>query len=260
MKRIHIVGAGPRTGTTLLAECMVTCFDIDAFEPHEAALSQHKRNVGIYLTKNPVDLHIVGPRLVIDQHFYVIAMLRDPRDVIVSTHHYDPDRYWAPLRFWKNHTRIIRQLLEHRRFVVIRYEDLVCESDATQDMLVERIPFLKKRARFSEFHNLASPSTKSLTALSGLRPIGTGSIGNWRNHLPRIVGQVSIHGSITQDLIDFGYEKDNGWLSLLDGVEPNLSLSHWPELAPLPVWEIRRLKYTEAAIIAAARLLGIALV
>ena len=38
MERLHIVGLGPRTGTTLLAECMATCFEIDAFEPHEASL------------------------------------------------------------------------------------------------------------------------------------------------------------------------------------------------------------------------------
>jgi hypothetical protein len=63
MERIHVVGAGPRTGTTLLAECMVSCFAIDAFEPHEASLCRHKKNVGVYLTKNPVDLHIVSPRL-----------------------------------------------------------------------------------------------------------------------------------------------------------------------------------------------------
>jgi hypothetical protein len=36
VKRIHIVGAGPRTGTTLLAESMAACFAIDVFEPHEA--------------------------------------------------------------------------------------------------------------------------------------------------------------------------------------------------------------------------------
>ena len=96
MERLHIVGLGPRTGTTLLAECMATCFEIDAFEPHEASLCQHKRGVQIYLTKNPVDLNIVGPRLRIDRHLHVIAMLRDPRDVIVSRHKLDPVHYWTP--------------------------------------------------------------------------------------------------------------------------------------------------------------------
>jgi hypothetical protein len=239
---------------------MIACFEIDAFEEHEASLCRHRRNVGIYLTKNPADSHIVSPRLLVDRHFHVIAMLRDPRDVIVSIHSQNPNRYWAPLRFWKTHANNIRRLMEHRRFVVIHYEKLVRDPDAIQDMLVERMPFLKTKARFSEFHNVASPSVNSLRALGVLRPIGTDSIGNWRNHLPRLVGQLSIHGPITHDLIDFGYETDDSWLSLLDGVEPNLSASQFPELAPLPVWKILRRKYTEAASIAAARLLGITLV
>ena len=68
------------------------------------------------------------------------------------------------------------------------------------------MPFLKMRSRFSEFHKLASPSLPSLVALGGLRPITTESIGNWRHHLPRLAGQLLIHGPISQDLIDFGYE------------------------------------------------------
>ena len=31
-------------------------------QPHEASLCRHKNNVGVYLAKNPVDLHIVSPR------------------------------------------------------------------------------------------------------------------------------------------------------------------------------------------------------
>ena len=73
----------------------VSCFEIDAHVAHEASLDRHRRNVGIFFTKNPADLYIVGPRLRIDRHLHVIAMLRDPRDVIVSKHSQDPDRYWA---------------------------------------------------------------------------------------------------------------------------------------------------------------------
>jgi hypothetical protein len=35
--------------------------------------------------------------------------------------------------------------------VLIRYEDLVREPDAIQDMLAERMPFLRKKVRFSDF-------------------------------------------------------------------------------------------------------------
>ena len=38
MRRIHIVGCGPRTGTTLMAELMGTCFDINASCQHEESV------------------------------------------------------------------------------------------------------------------------------------------------------------------------------------------------------------------------------
>ncbi len=235
---------------------MVSCFAIDAYEAHEAPLVRHRRNVGIYLTKNPVDLHIVGPRLLIDRHLHVIAMLRDPRDVIVSRHPLDPDRYWAPLRFWKRHVQVIRRLMRHPRFIVVRYEYLVQRPNAVQEDLESRMPFLRRRLRFSEYHEVARPSAQSLAAMGSLRPMDGSTIGNWRNHRARVAGQISIHGSICRELIEFGYERDENWLTQLNGVRPDLTPSHWPESAPLPAWRIWRTKYAEAARIAVARAVG----
>lgn len=260
MERLHIVGLGPRTGTTLLSECVAACFEIDAFEQHEASLCQHRKNVDVYLTKNPVDLHIVGPRLCVDPHLHIIVMLRDPRDVIVSKHKLDPDRYWAPLRFWKRHFRIMRSLIKRKRFVLVRYEDLVQEPDAVQRMLMSKLPFLRRRARFSDFHNFATPSAKSLKAMGPLRAFDASSIGNWHNHLPRVAGQLLVHGSIADELIELGYEKDDSWLSALDGIAPDLAPSHFPEQMDLRVWRFRQRAYAEAIKIGVARLLGIPLV
>ena len=257
MQRIHIVGVRPRSGTTLLAECMTAGFEIDAFDAHETPLSTHRRHVNVYLTKKPVDIHIVGPRLSIDRNFHVVAMVRDPRDIVVSVHGQDPSRYWAPLRYWKSRSAVLRRLGRHKRCVVIRYEDLVREPDAVQERLAAKMPFLKQRCSFSAFHTSATPARKSLDALGPLRAINPQSIGNWRNHLPRLKGQLSQHGPIAADLIEFGYERDDSWLSVLEGVEPDLSPSHWPEHVALPIWKYRRLKYVEAAKIAALRLLRV---
>ena len=58
-QRIHIVGVSPRTGTTLLAECMVACMNIDAFEAHEASVSRLRLGPRVYLTKRPADLFAI---------------------------------------------------------------------------------------------------------------------------------------------------------------------------------------------------------
>jgi len=230
MKRIHIVGAAPRTGTTLLTEAMIACFKIDLYTSHESTIFQHTTRDGtISLTKDPQDITVVGTFLRIMPELYVIYLVRDPRDIITSKHSKDPDRYWWSLSSWKAWTRFGRKLKDHPRFITIRYEDLVGDPDGTQRFLMKRMPFLVKKAPFSRYHEISDPSVDSLKALGGIRPISPARIGRWRNHLPRLAGQLLRHEPITQDLIEFGYETDDAWLSELEGVDPDFRESSWPE-------------------------------
>lgn len=230
MKRIHIVGCGPRSGTTLLTELMSTCFEIDLFTEHEDSIFKlPPKKCDIYLTKNPSDILHAKTVLNAMANLHVIYMIRDPRDMVVSRHNSDPSRYWSGLIFWKTYTPYGRALTDHPRFISIRYEDLVIKPDQVQADLMARFPFLKKKANFSDYHVLAKPSERSLKALREVRPVSSSSIGNWRNHLPRIAGQIQLHGSINDDLIFYGYEKDSDWEKLLENIEPDLNPSHWSE-------------------------------
>lgn len=257
MKRVHIVGLGPRTGTTLMAQSMVACFHIDRFESHERSIVRHRRVLGIFLTKQPGDLPLLSPRFFIDGSLHVIAMMRDPRDVIVSRHEEDPACYWAPLRFWKRHIVHLKRLKGHPRFTVVQYEKLVQEPDRVQAELMARMPFLVPKAPFSAFEQSVDPSPRARAALGGLRPMDTGSIGAWRQHLPRVAGQIAQHGPLVDDLIDFGYERDGDWMDRLAGVEPDLRPSHWPEQWPRSAWTMARERYADAGKIALMRCLGI---
>jgi hypothetical protein len=230
MKRIHIVGTGPRTGTTLLAEMMISCFNIDLSTGHEDSIYVVPvRNADVYLTKAPRDIMVVKPLLRILPELYVICMLRDPRDMIVSKHRNAPDKYWAGLTFWKTYSPFCRKLSSHPRVLVIKYEDLVTRPEEIQNRLIGMMPFLSRRADFSSFDRLASPSTESLDAMGGLRAASSSSIGNWHQHLPRVAGQLKLHGSIAADLIAYGYESDTAWEEELTGVEPDTSPGYWPE-------------------------------
>jgi hypothetical protein len=91
------------------------------------------------------------------------------------------------------------------------------------------MPWLVKRAPFSEFNNLSRPSEAARAALGGVRRVSRDSIGNWQAHKPRVAGQLSKHGPITSDLIEFGYESDSTWEEELEEIEPDLTDSHWPE-------------------------------
>ena len=230
--RVHIVGCGPRTGTTLMAEMMIACFEIDQHADHEASIyTQPPCESDVFLTKHPGEILLVRPMLKLISKLYVIYMVRDPRDTISSKHRKAPDKYWATLRYWKKFTPIGRKLADHPRFITVRYEDLVNNPDEVQAALLKKMPFLKKKGPFSRYHELATPSEGSVAALQGVRPVSSSSIGNWRKHLPRVASQLQVHGAegIAQDLIEYGYESDDAWLQELEGVTPDTSASYWPE-------------------------------
>jgi hypothetical protein len=238
MKRIHIVGTGPRTGTTLLAEMMIACFDIDVHTEHEDSIYTWPPCRGnIFLTKKPRDILVIEPILRIMRKLYVIYMVRDPRDMIVSKHRREPERYWANLQFWKTYTSYGRRLQSHPRFISVRYEDLVMQPDQIQNYLMKRMPFLIKKTSFNRYHEISQPSKDSLIALGGVRPASLSSIGNWRKHLSRVAGQIQLHGSISKDLIAYGYEQDDAWEKELEGIAPDLRASHFPE-----IFTVKRLK------------------
>jgi hypothetical protein len=120
-------------------------------------------------------------------------------------------------------------LRDHPRFVVVRYEDLVADADAVQSALMARMPFLTKTESFSDFHKVAKPSSSTMQALNGVRPISAEGAHKWRKHLARVAGQIAQHGSIAEDLIEFGYDRNDAWLRELDDIEPDRSSNHWPE-------------------------------
>lgn len=249
MKRIHVVGVSPRTGTTLMTEALKTCFSIDYSTDHEDHLyTRAPGQPDIFLSKLPGDLLRVGPSLKVDPNLYVICMIRDPRDIICSKHQKDKDRYWAGLKFWKASIKELDKLSDHRRFVPVKYERFVSEPDKVQDLISEQIPFLKRKASFSEYHKMATVTDKSMEALRSVRPIKPTSVGRWKKHKARVAGQLKKHGSITEDLIKFGYEKDDAWLYELNGVEPDLRPSFYSEFMTFKQRRFLTLgRYLEAA-------------
>ncbi len=218
MERIHVVGIGPRTGTTLLAQCMANCFQIDGFDQHERKLRNLRRNLEIYLTKWPRDLALVAPRLKWDKHFHVVCVTRDPRNAITSINRKYPKRYFCSLAIWKEELRQYRLLRNADRFISIKYEDLVAHPDQVQELLMRRIPFLRKIAPFSDFHKVAVVSEEAERSLGGVRPLSERQ-DDWRKHLPRVKGQLDLYGPINDELVEFGYEPDANWVNMLNGVE-----------------------------------------
>ncbi|TDG15841.1 hypothetical protein E2F43_06340 [Seongchinamella unica] len=238
MKRLHIVGC-PRSGTTLLMELVSTCFASDGYCEHELSIFEPiEAEAEIYFTKQPNDIrqlsHIFGR----DEQLFVIYMGRDPRAVITSKHRQNPEEYFCNYRVWRECDRAAQDYEQHPRFLRLRYEDLVNDADAVQRQICQRFEFLQQLHLFSEFHQYARPSEASQRAMNGLREVNRESLEKWRQHLPRVAQQLRDHPELAQDLQRLGYEPDEQWTSVLEGVQPVLYPCRYPERKPyLKDWE-----------------------
>lgn len=232
MTRIHIVGATSRTGTTLMAELMNSCFRIGGYAAHEMSIFRRPdRRVDLLVTKCPTEATRVIPVLAIDPELFVICMVRDPRDVAVSRHGNHSDHYWTSLREWKEAVDAIKAANARYpdRYLLVKYEDLVGDPDSVQRQLLQHWPFLDKLADFSRYHEVARPSEDSLSAMRGLRPISSSSVGSWVRHKPRLAAQLKLHGGIDEYLYEFGYEENADWKQALEDVQPDNGKTYKPE-------------------------------
>ena len=233
--RIHVVGSSPRSGTTLMFEMLVSCFDIDRFGTHEISLFEHPMPSPRrpYASKQPTDFIHVCRVLRWDPALHVIYMQRDPRDAVVSQHGGYPGRYWCDFDIWRRNQLLLPRLAGQPRFFLCSYEDLVRDPDRVQRRLQQHFPFLQPIHRFSRFDEVSHSSQTAQLALNGVRKISASDIGKWRADLPRLAAQLRAFPDLPEYLIKAGYAADRSWLSALAGVTPNPAESVRSELNPL---------------------------
>jgi hypothetical protein len=228
-ERVHITGAA-RSGTTLMLALMLTCFEIDGGVARETRLWRAPvRGHRVVLTKQPDDEKLALFLSRFDPKLHIVYMLRDPREVIVSRHGTDPNRYWTNLRAWRESLAVAQPSFGHPRLHVVRYEALIRDPDGVQRTLSQSMPFLKPVRPFSRFHEVAElQNSQWRAAMGSIRSLGVKE-PSWRSHLPRLKGQLLRHGDISDELIQFGYEQDKNWLALLDNIDPLSHESRTPE-------------------------------
>ena len=208
---------------------MVTCFKADRHYDHEIRFNLVEAgNDQVLITKRPKDTMYM-PAVIDDPGLYVIYVLRDPRDVIVSRHGKDQGLYYSNIRLWREMHEYAKSIYDHERFLKVRYEQFVADPNAVQREIARKFAWLEKLHDFSEYHEHALVSEKSKTAMHSVRPIAPTSVGVWKNHLGRVKAQQQIHGSLTPDLIACGYETSDAWERALDAIEPDFSRSRDPE-------------------------------
>ncbi|HEY9715249.1 MAG TPA: hypothetical protein V6C72_17390, partial [Chroococcales cyanobacterium] len=87
------------------------------------------------------------------------------------------DRYIKPDR-WSPEMSALRDLIERRPVLVVRYEDLVKDPDTVQSIIGRNFG-LRISAPFSRFHENFKPAGIISNTLNGVRPPSASSIGRW---------------------------------------------------------------------------------
>lgn len=174
----------------------------------------------LYLSKKPPDTLRIQRIFEADPDLHVIAMLRDPRAVITSTHPNRPDVYFSSYWRWQEYLHAVEPLRKHPRFLLVHYEQLVKDPTHVQRDLERRFPFLTRTREFIDFPAGANvPAGLATDSLNGVRNLDVSRITGWQKHLPRINSQLRDNPSMLTDLIDAGYETDDTWSESLKGVD-----------------------------------------
>ena len=209
-----------------MMELLVSSFRFDACPGHEQSLLvAPAQKVDRFCSKDPLpdDIRFARAAMRRNPELWIIVMLRDPRDVIVSEHRAYPGQFFSDLHEIRARDRLLQKVQDHPRLLLVRYEDLVRDPDAVQARLMREIPFLEKIADFSNFGQSAAPTEMAERALGGLRPVSSGSIGRWKQNPERIKGQIDKFGPIDDLLQVYGYEPDTTWRHGLTGVAADTS-------------------------------------
>jgi hypothetical protein len=213
-QHLHITGSA-RSGTTQMLGFMRTCYRWDYAPGRETRFDEavrHRR--GNALTRS-VDTSDIGA-VVASRNTWLIFCVRDPRDVVCSRHGSERSRYWTSTKFYRQNRTALIPHEQRMNVQIVRYEDLIDDPDGVQAHIEARLGWLPPGRPFSGEQGILRAPAPNRS--------GPG-IGRWRQHLPRIAGEIERFGPINDLLVRDGYERDRGWTRALDGVVPDTSYS-----------------------------------
>ena len=177
--RIYILGCG-RSGTWLTLAMMGGFKDVHV-APEERHYGHFARLVdqpeGVHVVKRTHSAHALMTR--IPQAIHLLYVLRDPRDVLTSSHH--DTEFYISLERWSAEMASLEAVLETGRpgLVVTRFEDLITQPLQEQARIAEafNLEIDWPADRFNERFKAEDIVYKGM---HGLRPPDPSVIGRWR--------------------------------------------------------------------------------
>ncbi len=234
---LHITGCA-RSGTTLLFYVM-SAFKKMNLHDHETNIWSHPNREEIkevkkksewphviYVTKRPSKWY-QEPWLsrtidfVKNSNSRLIYIMRDPRAVLTSRHPLDKKQYYVSPEKWvasmQGYFTIKKELNNHPRFLVIKYEDLIQKHEQVVEKFktvlgmelndnIQSIANLKTNIQNSELKN-----QYMIQFMHNLRDFDPASIDRWKNnsqnlkYLEKLLNETRINSELQNIMNEFDY-------------------------------------------------------
>jgi Sulfotransferase domain len=220
--RTHILICGFRRSGTTLLQMMLEYAHPDArrFGKEVSgwrAATYKWRNHEAVISKAPDDIFRLECLFRYYEHrtacLRPIVLIRDPRDMLTSRHsNTQPGQYAVGMELWRRYRQTAEMWLNSPDVLLLRYEDLVTNTQATQAR-IDAFAGEPSHRRFVDYLQEARPDFEVLP-LNGLRPVDTHSIGRWRlpEHRQRIRTILGDDLGFAQFVIRLGYESSTRWV------------------------------------------------
>lgn len=141
-----------------------------------------------WVEKSPSNIKHIGKiEVFTNNDFKFIQIIRDGRDVILSRHPTDPERYWVDPDRWINDVTVGLQYADDPRVHTIRYEDLITGFDETMSGICEflAIDFTSELKNWHEHARV----TQNRAYFGKVKAINPKSIAKWAD--PKYKDRVS---------------------------------------------------------------------
>ncbi len=217
-----IIGGCARSGTTLLQSILSAHPSIFVF-PHEIAafnkwhtdkngnqvparIDKLYRESLRYMvpdtatrwcTKAPSNVHHIKEILqYYNNQVKFLHLVRDIRDVVISKHPKNKDKYWVTPERWLKDIKAGLAFEDNPNVLTLRYEDLIQEFDTTVEKLCKFLeePVCDKIKNWPKYTKLK----KSSAIFGQIGPLHNNSIGKWKQELYKpyideLMGNQEIH-------------------------------------------------------------------
>ena len=218
-----------RSGTSILYTLLSNAIKKVKFYDDEISALNLGNDHELCLTKRPLDCFKIDEILskFKKDDVRIIFCIRDPRDLVCSTHKSVPHDYFIGYQnsyfidSKKNVTTLtnpgIRQTaiewLKHKEksnVFTLKYEKLVNETDSTLINLINFLEVSLDPNHFKINKNTRVPKGVE-SALNGVRKLDTDSVGIWKKHPIRVWNEFTLNKELHEINKSLGYEQNPKW-------------------------------------------------